>query len=675
MPTFKHFLRRPFLLLLAVALFALGFISINRILWVRAEMQRQVSIDLEEQIADRVAGWEQRLNDQLGQWLDTASVDPVQAARVQSALAKRQPWFDSLYLWIPERQVRVGPETVQLPGTFLFPRMAPREDTESLTANPCLRAAHAIRMVPTINPVAAATAYVDGCSGEAVAVRLMASTEAATLLARAGRYDDALTALGASGLSPELPVARAIEQGLAPFRVVVNRTHRGQLLMELGREQEALDLYYETGVEVAELDAPMLEDVLTYVRWPVIAELRAHGRIQDAQRMELLLARAERRLAAWREIRDRILTRPTGPSARLIHDQYARTPFLLFYGPVRDGEMGAAIALDQPSLIADFLSSMRRYHRYLTVLDDSGEHVAGVRGGGDVVAVVPFTRSLNHLTVGIRASALESQLARLPNQWLVPIIVVLFVVILGTLSILAQARASVNQELMLKRQRAFTTRVTHELKTPLAGIRVMAENLEDGIWRDEAHREEMARRIVEESDKLTRRIDEVLAVARERSVPNPEPFDPEEVMLLNIEDWGPRMQQAGIQLSAELDATDEVMGHMEAVRDAVACLLDNAIKYSDEAKDPRLVQIVLRQDGEWIVFEVADNGLGVPKGMRKSIFDQFVRVEGPNRGKAGGHGLGLDQVSKIVRAHSGTVECTDGIDGGARFVIRLPAKK
>ena len=74
-----------------------------------------------------------------------------------------------------------------------------------------------------------------------------------------------------------------------------------------------------------------------------------------------------------------------------------------------------------------------------------------------------------------------------------------------------------------------------------------------------------------------------------------------------------------------------------------------------------------------MVVAVTDNGLGVPKAMRRKVFDRFVRVEGPHRGKAGGHGLGLHQVKEIVVAHKGSVACLESPGGGASFVLRLPA--
>ncbi len=80
-------------------------------------------------------------------------------------------------------------------------------------------------------------------------------------------------------------------------------------------------------------------------------------------------------------------------------------------------------------------------------------------------------------------------------------------------------------------------------------------------------------------------------------------------------------------------------------------------------------------EDKFAVIEVIDNGMGVPLDQRKRIFEPFVRVEGSNRGKSGGHGLGLSQVVEIVRAHGGTIACEDGVDGGAKFVVRLPARR
>ena len=581
-------------------------------------------------------------------------------------------------MWRPTKKLVINGESLPLRGSFLYPGYPTREDTEAIIDNPCLAAARRLTLDAGNTAAQVASAYIQGCASQSVPVRSVAATEAATLLGRVNDYEGALAALDSSGITPDLPIRSGIQEGIVPFRLVTHRTHRAQLLLELGRDTEALGLLYDTGLEVTALDAPDASSVLGYVSWPIIPELRDRGRIREAQRLERRRAQAERRVQAWREIADRILDRPASGGdepPRFIYDQYAETPFLLYYGPIRDAEFGAGLALDQPTLLQDFLAGMRRYRPFLTITNAEGGWVAGARGGGAVAVDIPFSRTLSHLRVGVRGAAFDRQMGRLQAQWLLPLMGVIGFLLLGMGALWAQLKASLDQEKMLNRQREFTQRVTHELKTPLAGIRVMAENLESGAFRGEEQLKEMAQRIVDEADRLAARVDEVLAVSRERTVPDPQPFDPEEVSLELIDAWGPRMEHAGIRLHADLHATDEVRGDYNSVRDAVACLLDNAIKYADENRAERQVWLTLKQEGRWILFDVADNGMGVPRSMRREIFEQFVRVEGPNRGKAGGHGLGLSQVESIATAHGGRVVCSEGVDGGARFVLRLPADR
>ena len=104
--------------------------------------------------------------------------------------------------------------------------------------------------------------------------------------------------------------------------------------------------------------------------------------------------------------------------------------------------------------------------------------------------------------------------------------------------------------------------------------------------------------------------------------------------------------------------------------DALKNLLSNAIKYQKEDRPLRCI-LKVEEFKNHVEFSVSDNGLGVPTNYRKSIFQRFVRVEGPHRGLAGGHGLGLAFVEETARVHKGSIRCEDGILGGAKFVLRL----
>ena len=231
-------------------------------------------------------------------------------------------------------------------------------------------------------------------------------------------------------------------------------------------------------------------------------------------------------------------------------------------------------------------------------------------------------------------------------------------------------RADRQQEMLLQRQRDFVARVSHELKTPLAGIRVMAESLEIGAFRGEAQRELFAHRIVQETDRLTARVNEVIKAATRPEDDVRVSADIDALVSELVIAWRPRFEAVGASLFVEPAAMGTMVVMPVLVHDALNNLLDNALKYR---KSDRGGQVWFRTSlrGRWAVFEVEDDGIGVPSGQRKSIFERFRRVEGGGRGKAGGHGLGLSFVADTARLHDGKVECADGVAGGARFTLRI----
>lgn len=647
----------------------------------RDSQRVQVIEQLETLVQDQVAVWEDELLATLTEWMDIAVSTHDRAALRQAQMRAREPWFNGLYIWTHAGDPRLrSPGSGPTEPTFLFPP-PPVEETQTLTSRLCLGIANRMKSDPRLTPMERARAYVDGCSRESLAVRLYAASEAANILHDVGMTREALAIIEGAGLPDNLTLAAAAQRGIPPHRVFVLRLQRANAHLALGNEEEGLAMLFQLGNETAMLDAPEAKPLVDLARYWILRELRNRKRADEADRLALQLSKVERRVAAYNEIKDRILQR-TGLSTaneapRFIYDQYSEAPFLLYYGWAAGGDYGVALQLEQSVLLAEFLNvkSLARLKRHIVITDSAGNYVAGSKRGGPTSFTVPFPRTLTHLRVGVREEAVTSRLERNRNAWLTPLAILGMAALLGVVALAVQVQANRQQVILLRRQRDFTTRVTHELKTPLAGIRVMAENLEAGAFKDDRQLQDMARRIVEEADRLTTRVDEVLAVARDRSVPDPEPFDPEEPVLEAIDQWGPRLEQAGVSLHADLHPTDEVRGDAAAVRDAISCLLDNALKYRREDRDDARVWLTLEQQGSWIQVAVTDNGIGVPADMRDAIFDRFVRVEGPNRGKAGGHGLGLSQVAAIAKAHRGDIRCVEGVDGGARFILRLPAIK
>ncbi|MEQ1506311.1 MAG: HAMP domain-containing sensor histidine kinase [Myxococcota bacterium] len=623
---------------------------------------------LEEYIQDQVAAWEETVLKTLQDRLEAASADPSRAVAFQQNW-RRHRWFDSLFLWVPP--------TDRADARMTFPVMSAPNTPARLRFSPCLQFADRLTMQGATNDQLV-EAWILGCRDENDNVRLVASVTAATVLMGDGRYDEALLALDAVNLPDSLSLRNGAAQGIDPFRLASLRSQRVRLLLLTNRTDEALDLAVKLGEQMADLEAPDLGALANHMH-EIASDLERNGRRADAARLAERFGRADRRKHAYDEVTRRLLHEQVSldapPPPRLVSDMYSDQPFLLYYGWANG--LGVGLALEQDPLIDDFLRNRMKKLSSAITLDEvrTGRWVAGAKGGGKCAIEVQFNRTLTHLRVCVRETLVDATIAQMSEQWYFPLGIISICAVIGFAGLIAVDRATRHESELLVRQRAFSTRVTHELKTPLAGIRVMAENLEYGAFRDDDHRREMAHRIVAEADQLTKRVDEVLAVARQRTIPSPAPFDPEEALLLAIDEWGPRLRDAGVELHAELAPTDPIKGDGNALKDAVSCLLDNALKYRRESAADSQVWLDLAQVGRHVVISVTDNGIGVPKPMRRKIFDRFVRVEGPNRGKAGGHGLGLHQVKEIVVAHRGTVTCAEGVGGGARFVIRLPASR
>jgi signal transduction histidine kinase len=439
----------------------------------------------------------------------------------------------------------------------------------------------------------------------------------------------------------------------------------------LGRPDIAERLVWLLAVEVAGLDGAAV-DALLEPNWdyPILHDLHQYGVPPGDE--EELKARADRRIAVYQEVRDRKWSLKDAPSLaqgpRPLVDQYGDPPYLLFFARLDTGALLGGVQLDQPALVRDFMASIPKSKRgFLSVRDPTGRVLAG--NAGPLAAEAAFTRILPHLRVGISTDALSAHNGlRTAVAQIVPIGLG---ILIGAIALFGLIRGDRNQIQLIERQREFMTRVTHELKTPLAGIRLMAENLEMGSFRDEAQREKFARQIVREAERLGQRLDEVIRAASRPIEERAETLDPAEMAVAVAERWRPLFEQHGVTLHVEAKVGQgEMTGRPSFLRDALTNLLDNALKYRSPDR-PGQVWVRVKLERRWVQFEVEDNGIGVPPPMRKAIFERFRRVEGPGRGRAGGHGLGLAFVAEAALMHGGKVECREGLDGGARFILRV----
>lgn len=654
----------------------LAGIAAWRILALRDLAVERERARLQALVDDQVARFEEALLAELWDFTGQVAESPGRAVEIQRKLRKTKDWFDSLFLWRPGGG-----------DGMLFPLPSAPSAPLQLQTSLCLARAHHIERAHPESLDAIVTEYVQGCRSEEPSIRLYAGKQAAHHLVGAARPVEALAVLDATALRPPMPLREAAGAlAVSPFELATHRLASVEIRLALADgDGGALADAEALGRELADLDAPDLSAAGVPMN-QIRRLLDRAGRTEAAVALDERFERAERRQEAYRQVLDRLLAEPPPADqkrGRIVLDPFSAHPFLLHYGwtegPSDAGApelLGVAFSLEERALVSAFLRRLPRALAGATYVTEprTGRFLDGARTGGRPIVGAQFRQTLTHLRVNVRQAALAGAAAESREQWVVLLAVITLSAALGVATIVSNERTARQQVELLERQRAFGTRVTHELKTPLAGIKVMAENLEIGAFRDDRQRAEMAHRIVQEADRLSRRVDEVLAAAKERTIPSPVAFDPEEIVLDLAEEWAPRMQDAGIAFEVDPGPTDPLRGDPAALRDALACLLDNALKYRREQPASR-VRFTMTQEGRAVTFAVVDNGLGVPKPMRKRIFDRFVRVEGPHRGTAGGHGLGLSQVREIVQAHRGTVTCGDGLDGGSAFTIRIPVPR
>jgi signal transduction histidine kinase len=249
------------------------------------------------------------------------------------------------------------------------------------------------------------------------------------------------------------------------------------------------------------------------------------------------------------------------------------------------------------------------------------------------------------------------------------------VLVIIVIAILAMLVASyiVHQVRLTGLKNDLIATVTHELKTPLASMRVLADTLLAGNVRNERQAREYVQLMARENERLSHLIDNFLTFSRMER--NKRSFDFAEVNVGEIvasavEAVGDKLRSPGCRLEVEV-APDlpVIVGDRGALVTVLINLLDNAYKYTEDDK-----HIVVRgyARDESVCLEVQDNGMGLSRRAAKKVFDRFYQVDQSLARRAGGCGLGLSIVKFIVEAHGGAVNVASKPGEGSTFVVRLP---
>jgi two-component system sensor histidine kinase SenX3 len=221
-------------------------------------------------------------------------------------------------------------------------------------------------------------------------------------------------------------------------------------------------------------------------------------------------------------------------------------------------------------------------------------------------------------------------------------------------------------------RRDFVANVSHELKTPIGALALLAETLADESDVEVARR--LSGRLRDESFRLSRIVDDLLTLSRVEGDDAPR-FAPLSVGAV-VSDAVGRLrslaEHRGVEVTVSpIDPGLEIVGDRGQLVSALANLLDNAVKYSEAGSS---VEVEVHHTDDDVEIEVRDHGIGIPANDLERIFERFYRVDKARSRDTGGTGLGLSIVRHIARNHGGDVRVTSREGVGSTFTLSVPRR-
>ncbi len=331
-----------------------------------------------------------------------------------------------------------------------------------------------------------------------------------------------------------------------------------------------------------------------------------------------------------------------------------------------------------PALAANFGAGLGSEVLRVEILLPSGLAIAATGRarvyrdqGGKVFALDPILEGF-----GLRITADDSDIRRRVAQHVAVVGSTLFVAFaLIGVGLGALWRGMRKQAELANLKSEFISNVSHELKTPLALIRMIGDSLRLGRVPDDERKMKYFDILSRESRRLTALIDNVLDFSRIDSGRKQYAFgrhNPREIAESLMETYRPHLEEKGFVIRFEAPEAS----HVPVIRlDPAAYslvlvnLLDNAEKFSDDRKG---IDVRIAVESDMVVTEVADRGIGVPDADRSHIFERFHRSAEAVQRQIRGTGIGLSLVRHVAEAHGGTVAVRPREGGGSVFSLRLP---
>jgi two-component system, OmpR family, sensor histidine kinase SenX3 len=223
-------------------------------------------------------------------------------------------------------------------------------------------------------------------------------------------------------------------------------------------------------------------------------------------------------------------------------------------------------------------------------------------------------------------------------------------------------------------RRDFVANTSHELKTPVGALALLAETVEDAADDPEAVRR-FAGRMRQEASRLTNLVQDMITLSRIQAaepVPDPVPVELDAVVAEALDRCRMKASARGIELAASGSNGLYVLGDEDLLVTALRNLLENAVAYSPDKT--RVVVATKRAGRDAVEISVADQGIGIPERDLERIFERFYRVDAARSRATGGTGLGLAIVKHVTAAHGGKVTVVSKEGAGSTFTLKLPLR-
>jgi signal transduction histidine kinase len=346
---------------------------------------------------------------------------------------------------------------------------------------------------------------------------------------------------------------------------------------------------------------------------------------------------------------------------------YGEIPWLVSLGPSLAGSQSLLFVVNAQ----DILSSLRQDSGFSEIFPAEFHLVTGEDSEGE---------SLGPNFRGLKITFAESERTALSRQWsfqrsfyLLALLLVLSVTLFGAYLLWRDVRRDVR---MAEMRSQFVSSVSHELKTPLTAIRMFAETLRLGRSRNLKTQAEYLDTIVNESQRLTRLLNNVLdfsKIEQGKRIYKRELTSLSEIIQASARAMKYPLSQQGFELNVYVEeGLPDVRVDKDALEQAILNLLNNAMKYSGESRE---IGLWLQRKDDQALIQVIDRGVGIDPREQKRIFEKFYRVPMPENERIVGTGLGLTLVSHIVKVHGGSIELESAPGKGSTFSIYLPLEK